>query len=142
MSLARRSRAAAQALLELETWLLPLTIRRGARAKGSIERRLPFGTTLFRGAFAGGKRHGTSTWYFVGGAKRREAEYVDGRAHGRTTAWYRDGRKRYVGEYREGRQSGEWFFFRRDGKLDGRRTGVYDDGLRFGAMKGFNDWNA
>jgi hypothetical protein len=80
--------------------------------------------------------------YYVDGKKRRELLLVDGKRHGRATAWYRDGKKRWVGEFRAGAQTGEWFYFRRNGKLDGRRTGVYENGLRFAAMKGFNDWNA
>ncbi|MBI5433936.1 MAG: hypothetical protein HZA52_13980 [Planctomycetes bacterium] len=107
----------------------------------SRARKLPFGPVLvLTTRESDGRVRRTHFW--LDGSKRRERLYERGRLHGRSTAWYRNGKKRWVGEFKDGAQSGEWFYFRRDGKLDGRRTGVYEDGLRFAAMKGFNDWNA
>lgn len=118
-------------LAEADAWLVSLVARTwagkslvqtsyGCSVEGNVERRVD---------------------HWLDGSKRRERTYVDGRLHGRCTAWYRNGKKRWVGEFKHGAQTGEWFYFRRDGKLDGRRTGVYENGLRFAAMKGFNDWN-
>ncbi|MCE9594186.1 MAG: hypothetical protein K8S98_08330 [Planctomycetes bacterium] len=129
-------------LLEADAALLACCAlpRAGERPEVRV-RKLPFGRTLVETTR---EANGVvrCVRYFLDGRKRRELLLVDGRAHGRATAWYRDGKKRWVGEFRAGAQTGEWFFFHRTGKLDGRRTGVYENGLRFAAMKGFNDWNA
>ena len=95
-----------------------------------------------RGERLDGARHGPWVRSLPGGRRLSEVEYERGLRHGRATRWYLDGRKRYVGHYVRGKKTGEWFYFRRDGKLDGARTGQYENGLRFAALKGFNDWNA
>jgi antitoxin component YwqK of YwqJK toxin-antitoxin module len=95
-----------------------------------------------RGPREGGRRTGTWTRSLPGGRKLSETIYAAGRRDGTETRWYLSGRKRYVGQWRSGAKTGEWFYFHRDGKLDGRRTGKYENGLRFAALKGFNDWNA
>jgi hypothetical protein len=89
-----------------------------------------------------GRRHGLWTRRLPNGRRLTETHYVHGQRHGTDTRWYLSGRKQYVGEWLEGRKTGEWFYFRRNGKLDGPRTGKYENGLRFSALKGFNDWNA
>lgn len=95
-----------------------------------------------RGERVDGRRQGVWKRALPGGRKLDEVTYERGARHGPATRWYLSGRKRYVGEWTRGKQTGEWFYFRRDGKLDGPRTGRYEDGLRFAALKGFNDWNA
>jgi len=95
-----------------------------------------------RGERDGGLRTGVWTRTLPGGRKLSETTFERGARHGAETRWYLSGRKRCVGQWRHGEQTGEWFFFHRDGKLDGRRTGKYENGLRFAALKGFNDWNA
>ena len=121
---------------------LLLTIASGDRRDGLRVRKLPFGRVLAETRYAGGRRQGKATRWFLRGGVRRELEFADGVRHGRATAWYASGRKRYVGNFARGAQTGEWFYFKPDGKLDGVRTGMYENGLRYAAMKGFNDWNA
>lgn len=121
---------------------LLFTIASGDRRDGTRVRRLPFGRVLAETHRSGGRRNGTATRWYLRRGKRREIEYVDGERHGRATAWYPNGRKRYVGQFVRDAQTGEWFYFKIDGKLDGVRTGMYENGLRYAAMKGFNDWNA
>jgi hypothetical protein len=104
-------------------------------------RKLPFGPVLVEST-RGEDGSVLRSDFWLDGKPRLERRFVDGRLHGRAIAWYRDGRRRWVGQFVRGAQTGEWFYFRRDGKLDGRRTGVYENGLRFAALKGFNDWNA
>ncbi len=130
------------ALGELDAALLALFAFPVAGASPDVRaRKLPFGPVLVSTTRESDGRV-RRTHFWLDGSKRRERVYAHGRLHGRSTAWYRNGKKRWVGEFKDGAQSGEWFYFRRDGKLDGRRTGVYENGLRFAAMKGFNDWNA
>ena len=95
-----------------------------------------------RGPREAGRRAGTWTRTLPDGRKLSETSYVAGLRDGTETRWYLSGRKRFVGQWRSGEQTGEWFYFHRNGKLDGRRTGKYEKGLRFAALKGFNDWNA
>ncbi len=95
-----------------------------------------------RGPREDGRRNGVWTRTLPGGRKLTEVAYQRGVCHGTATRWYLSGRKRYVGQWTDGEKTGEWFYFRRDGKLDGARTGKYERGLRFAALKGFNDWNA
>jgi antitoxin component YwqK of YwqJK toxin-antitoxin module len=114
----------------------------GDAQDGVRVRKLPLGRVLAETSYRDGRRHGRATRFWLSGGKRRECEYRNGVREGRATAWYRNGLKRYVGEYKNGAQTGEWFYFKRDGKLDGPRTGMYENGLRYAAMKGFNDWNA
>lgn len=95
-----------------------------------------------RGPREAGARTGTWIRALPGGRKLSETSYSNGRKHGPATRWYLSGRKRCVGHWHNGEMTGEWFYFRRDGKLDGQRTGKYEKGLRFAALKGFNDWNA
>ncbi len=135
---------------ELRAWLADadsnlarlVSPRRTDRATGIRTRKFLFGCVLEASETSNGRLHGKSTRFRFNGSKLAELEFRDGVLHGRATAWYRTGKKRHVGEFREGAQTGEWFYFKRDGKLDGVRTGVYENGLRFAAMKGFNDWNA
>ena len=89
-----------------------------------------------------GRRHGVWMQVLPGGRPLSETTWERGVRHGRATRWYLSGRKRWVGEWRQGEKTGEWFYFHRDGKIDGPRTGKYEKGLRFAALKGFNDWNA
>jgi antitoxin component YwqK of YwqJK toxin-antitoxin module len=138
-----RARDLVHLALEADAALLAsLAFGSGDRREGIWKKRLPFGPLIAQTHYRAGRRHGTRTCWYLDGKKRREVEYADGVKHGRATAWYRKGNKRYVGHFVHGSQTGEWFYFRPDGKLDGVRTGMYEDGLRYAAMKGFNDWNA
>jgi antitoxin component YwqK of YwqJK toxin-antitoxin module len=95
-----------------------------------------------RGPREAGRRTGVWSRMLSGGRRLSETTFERGLRHGVDTRWYLSGRKRFVGQWRSGEKTGEWFYFHRNGKLDGRRTGKYEKGLRFAALKGFNDWNA
>jgi hypothetical protein len=95
-----------------------------------------------RGPRVDGRRHGLWVQRLPRGRKLSETRWVEGLRHGQARRWYLSGLTRSVGEWTHGERTGEWFYFHRDGKLDGTRTGQYEKGLRFAALKGFNDWNA
>lgn len=93
----------------------------------------------WRGARVQGRRDGTWVQALPGGRRLRERHYSAGVREGRAAAWYLAGGKRYLGEWHGGEKTGEWYYFRRDGRIDVRRTGKYERGLRFSTLPGFND---
>ena len=92
-----------------------------------------------RGERRDGLREGRWVQPLPGGKLLSEVHYARGRRHGTETRWYLGGLRRHRGEWRDGEQTGEWYFFRRDGGLDPLRTGVYERGLRYSTIPGFND---
>lgn len=93
----------------------------------------------WRGARAEGRRDGLWVQALPGGRPLRERRYRAGVRDGRASAWYLHGGRRYLGEWRDGEKTGEWYYFRRDGRIDVRRTGKYERGLRYATLPGFND---
>jgi antitoxin component YwqK of YwqJK toxin-antitoxin module len=93
-----------------------------------------------RGAGVDGRRDGTWTRHFPGGALFTECEWRAGLRHGRERRWYLDGTPRWHGEWRDGQKSGEWIHMTREERVDPELTGVYENGEKIGPVRGFNDW--
>jgi antitoxin component YwqK of YwqJK toxin-antitoxin module len=129
-----RERRLGGRLLEEAPW------REGLR-EGTYRAWFVRGSPRCEAQFERGLLHGVFRAWYRDGAPREESHYRQGRLHGRSTVYFRGGAKRAVGEFVDGKRTGEWFYFLADGRLDARRTGMYADGLRFSALRGFNDWN-
>ena len=64
------------------------------------------------------------------GRRLLEVRWEGGRREGIAREWWPDGSPRSEGAFRDDERHGPWTFRTAAGELDGRRSGLYEDGER------------
>ena len=90
----------------------------------------PTGGVHERSRYRAGELHGLQEFSDPAGRRLLEVRWEGGRREGIAREWWPDGSPRSEGAFRDDERHGPWTFRTAAGELDGRRSGLYEDGER------------
>ena len=86
-----------------------------------------------KGLIKNGKREGVWFSYWNNGQLYSKGNYKNGKKEGAWVFYWDIGQLMRKGNYKNGKREGAWVEYEKDGTLDRERSGIYKNGLRWGA---------